>query len=123
MYNLFPQMSLGPSEEVRFYLNLLRNNLFGPKYDLYKIPGPPGYRFAGMIKFAPHTLQQQLLTHLLLVPLASFRYSSVGLGPSLKKACVYKQLHSSSHRDPCGTRTVLHSLAARQQNIMNHNGS
>lgn len=40
-------MSLGASEEVRFYVNLLRNNLFGTKYDLYKIPGPPGYRALG----------------------------------------------------------------------------
>lgn len=47
-------MSLGASEEVRFYLNLLRNNLFGPKYDLYKIPGPPGYRLAGHI---PHMMR------------------------------------------------------------------
>jgi hypothetical protein len=31
------------SEELRFYANLFYNNLFGPKYDLYKIPGPPGY--------------------------------------------------------------------------------
>jgi hypothetical protein len=40
-------MSLGASEELRFYINLLKNNLFGPKYDLYKIPGPTGYRLAG----------------------------------------------------------------------------
>lgn len=31
----------------RFYGNLLKNNLFGRKYDLYKIPGPPGYYLAG----------------------------------------------------------------------------
>jgi len=41
------QMSLGPSEELRFYGNLLKNNLFGKKWDLYKIPGPPGYYLAG----------------------------------------------------------------------------
>lgn len=40
-------MSLGPSEELRFYGNLLKNNLFGAKYDLRKIPGPPGYWLAG----------------------------------------------------------------------------
>ncbi len=40
-------MSLGPSEELRFYGNLLMNNLWGRKYDLYKIPGPPGYYLAG----------------------------------------------------------------------------
>eukprot|EP00877_Chromochloris_zofingiensis_P012409 jgi/Chrzof1/7421/Cz02g23030.t1 len=47
-------MSLGTSEEVRFYLNLLKNTLWGPKYDLYKIPGPPGYRMAGNI---PHLMR------------------------------------------------------------------
>lgn len=41
------EMSLGPSEELRFYGNLLKNNLFGKKYDLYSIPGPPGYCLAG----------------------------------------------------------------------------
>lgn len=40
-------MSLGAGEEVRFYLNLLRNNWLGPKFDLLKIPGPPGYWGAG----------------------------------------------------------------------------
>jgi hypothetical protein len=40
-------MSLGAGEEVRFYLNLLKNNWLGPKYDLPKIPGPPGYWGAG----------------------------------------------------------------------------
>lgn len=40
-------MSLGPSEELRFYGNLLKNNLFGAKYDLHKIPGPPSYWLAG----------------------------------------------------------------------------
>jgi hypothetical protein len=42
-------MSLGASEEVRFYGNLIKNNLFGSKYDLYKIPGPPGYWLAGEV--------------------------------------------------------------------------
>jgi hypothetical protein len=40
-------MSLGTSEELRFYTNLLKNNLFGPKYDLHKIPGPKGYTLLG----------------------------------------------------------------------------
>jgi hypothetical protein len=40
-------MSLGAGEELRFYLNLLKNNWLGPKYDLPKIPGPPGYWGAG----------------------------------------------------------------------------
>jgi hypothetical protein len=40
-------MSLCAGEEVRFYLNLLKNNWLGPKYDLLKIPGPPGYWGAG----------------------------------------------------------------------------
>ena len=39
-------MSSG-GEELRFYLNLLRNNLFGRKYDLYKVPGPPAYPLLG----------------------------------------------------------------------------
>jgi hypothetical protein len=43
------QMSLGAGEEVRFYLNLLKNNWLGPKYDLPKIPGPPGYWGAGEV--------------------------------------------------------------------------
>ena len=30
-------------EDVRYYGHLLYNNLFAPKFDLYKIPGPPGY--------------------------------------------------------------------------------
>ena len=40
-------MSLGASEELRFYGNLIKNNLCGRKLDLYKIPGPPGYYLAG----------------------------------------------------------------------------
>jgi hypothetical protein len=40
-------MSLGASEELRFYSNMLKNNLLGPKYDLYKIPGPKGYTLLG----------------------------------------------------------------------------
>lgn len=44
-------MSLGAGEEVRFYLNLLRNNWLGPKFDLLKIPGPPGYWGAGHIPY------------------------------------------------------------------------
>jgi hypothetical protein len=42
-------MSLGPSEELRFYGNLIKNNMFGHKFDLYKIPGPPGYYLAGVV--------------------------------------------------------------------------
>lgn len=41
-------MSIGSSEEVRFYINLVKNNWFGQKYDLNKVPGPPGYRIAGV---------------------------------------------------------------------------
>jgi hypothetical protein len=36
-------MSVGSGDEVGFYVNLIRNNWWGPKYDLSKIPGPPGY--------------------------------------------------------------------------------
>lgn len=36
-------MAITPSDEARLYGNLIYNNLFAPRYDLYKIPGPPGY--------------------------------------------------------------------------------
>jgi hypothetical protein len=54
-------MSLGASEEVRFYGNLIKNNLFGAKYDLHKIPGPPGYWLAGACictEAHPHPMRQ-----------------------------------------------------------------
>eukprot|EP00878_Enallax_costatus_P000623 GHUV01000725.1.p1 GENE.GHUV01000725.1~~GHUV01000725.1.p1 ORF type:complete len:552 (+),score=175.13 GHUV01000725.1:213-1868(+) len=47
-------MSIGSSEEIRFYINLAKNNWFGQKYDLNKVPGPPGYRIAGHI---PHMMR------------------------------------------------------------------
>lgn len=43
--------SQGYSDGLRFYVNLLRNNVFGSSYDLYKIPGPPAYMFAGHIPY------------------------------------------------------------------------
>ena len=36
-------MTVTATEELRLYSSLLYNYLFGPKYDLYKVPGPPGY--------------------------------------------------------------------------------
>ena len=45
-------MSVGSSDEVGFYVNLIRNNWLGPKYDLMKIPGPPGYWFVGEQRIA-----------------------------------------------------------------------
>jgi hypothetical protein len=35
--------SVSTADEVRLYAGLLWNNMFGPKYDLLKIPGPSGY--------------------------------------------------------------------------------
>jgi hypothetical protein len=36
-------MAVSARDELKLYGNLVYNALFGPKYDLYKIPGPPGY--------------------------------------------------------------------------------
>jgi len=36
-------MAVSASEELKLYGNLLYNALFSPKFDMYKIPGPPGY--------------------------------------------------------------------------------
>lgn len=36
-------MSISVRDELAIYGRLAYNLLLGPKYDLYKIPGPPGY--------------------------------------------------------------------------------
>lgn len=36
-------MSISGRDELRLYARLAYNALLVPKYDLYKVPGPPGY--------------------------------------------------------------------------------